>query len=465
MYRTILLHVFLTVILGTLLEARSKYVFLFIGDGMGIAQRTLAEFVANAQKKQTPGIHKLAMNKLPVQGYLHTYSSDSYITDSAAGATTYAMGKKTYSGAIGLDKDGKNSGPTLVDIAIKQGMKTGIITNVPLNHATPGAFYAHEINRRMYNQIADSLVKAPLDFVGGGCIKVSNMPGGKKKPEDYYALAKQNGFKFHGNKVEFFNPKSGDRNWVMPNDCSSGGDIPYAIDRNEGNYATLKDYVSMGIKSLNSPDGFFLMVEGGKIDWASHSNDAATAALEVLDFDEAIKVAVDFYEKNPTDTTIVVVADHETGGLALGRSETKYELHPAQLMNQKISMYELNNIIKKWRDEKPSFTRVIEVLKSYFSLENWSEEVIARVQKAYDFTFDPKLKGQAPQKFMYSSSEPIAIAMIDIIAERAGVAWTTVAHTAMPIPVSAIGAGQHLFGGMTENTTVFNNLKSILEKK
>lgn len=452
-------------ILGTILEAQAKYVFLFIGDGMGLAQRTLAEFVVNAQKKQAPGVHKLAMNKFPVQGYLHTYSSDSYITDSAASATTYAMGKKTYSGAIGLDMNGKNSDPTLVDIARKQGMKTGIITNVPLNHATPAAFYAHEINRRMYNKIADSLVKAPLDFVGGGCIKVSKMPGAKKKPEDYYDLAKQNGFKFHDNKVESFKPKRSDRNWVMPNDCSSGGDIPYAIDRNENNYTTLKDYVSMGIKSLNNPNGFFLMVEGGKIDWASHSNDAATAVLEVLDFDDAVKVAVDFYEKNPTNTTIVVVADHETGGLALGRSKTKYEFHPAQLMNQKISMYELNNVIKRWRDEKPSFAKVMRTLKSYFSLDNWSEDVMARLQKAYDFTFDPKLKDQAPQKFMYSTSEPIAIAMIDIVAERTGVAWTTVGHTGMPIPVSAIGQGQQLFGGMTENTAVFKNLKSIIEKK
>ena len=174
---------------------------------------------------------------------------------------------------------------------------------------------------------------------------------------------------------------------------------------------------------------------------------------------------LDFYEKNPTNTTIVVVADHETGGLALGRSKTKYEFHPAQLMNQKISMYELNNVIKKWRDEKPSFAKVMRTLKSYFSLDNWSEDVMARLQKAYDFTFDPKLKDQAPQKFMYSTSEPIAIAMIDIVAERTGVAWTTVGHTGMPIPVSAIGQGQQLFGGMTENTAVFKNLKSIIEKK
>lgn len=464
MFKFFLLHFFLVVLLTEFHYLGAKNVFLFIGDGMGIAQRTLAEFVVNSRETKQPGIHKLTMNKLPVQGYLHTYSSDSYITDSAAGATTYAMGKKTYSGAIGLDKDGKNSGPTLVDVARKHGMKTGIITNVPLNHATPGAFYAHEINRRMYNQIADSLVQAPLDFVGGGCIKVTNLPGGSKTPQDYYALAKQNGFKFHANSLDSFKPQTNERDWVMPDDCSSGGDIPYAIDRSELNRTVLKDYVSMGIRSLENPKGFFLMVEGGKIDWAAHSNDAATTALEVIDFDEAIHVALDFYEKNPDDTTIIIVADHETGGLSLGRSETKYELFPEQLLHQKISMNELNNIIKKWRDSKPAFDVVLQTLKTYFTFADWDETVIARVRKAYEYTFDPELKDKVPQKFMYSSSEPLAIAMIDLIAEKAGIAWTTVAHTAVPVTISAVGVGQHMFGGMNENTIVFKNLKSIIEK-
>ena len=131
-------------------EARAKYVFLLIGDGMGIAQRTLAEFVANSRVSDQAGIVKLNMNKLPVQGYLHTYSTDSYITDSAASATTYAIGKKTYSGSIGLAEDGSKADLTLMDYARKRKMKTGIITNVPLNHATPAAFYGRVVNRRLY---------------------------------------------------------------------------------------------------------------------------------------------------------------------------------------------------------------------------------------------------------------------------------------------------------------------------
>ncbi|MEE2924978.1 MAG: alkaline phosphatase [bacterium] len=443
-------------------EARSKYVFLLIGDGMGIAQRTLAEFLANSRVSEQSGIVKLNMNKLPVQGYLHTYSTDSYITDSAASATTYAIGKKTYSGSIGLDKDGGKTDLTLMDYARKRKMKTGIITNVPLNHATPAAFYGKVVNRRLYNKIADDLVVAPFDFVGGACIKVSKMPGLKRTPDYYYSKAKENGYTFHSSDITAFKPKANERDWVMPDDCGKGADIPYAIDRKGSDHTTLKDYVSMAIKSLKNPNGFFLMAEGGKIDWACHSNDAATAALEVLDFDEAVKVAVDFYEKHPDETTVVVVADHETGGLSLGLSKTSYTLSPSQLLNQKISMFEFNNVVQKWRETKPSFEKLLSELGKYFSLGELDENTKNRIEKAYDFTFDPKLKDKFPKKFAYGPSEPISILMVDLIAERTGIGWSTVGHTGVPIPVSATGVGQNYFSGMVENTVVFEGLKKII---
>ncbi len=432
---------------------------------MGIAQRTLAEFLANSRVSEQSGIVKLNMNKLPVQGYLHTYSSDSYITDSAASATTYAIGKKTYSGSIGLDKDGSKTDLTLMDYARKRKMKTGIITNVPLNHATPAAFYGRVVNRRLYNKIADDLVVAPFDFVGGACIKISKMPGLKRTAEYYYSKAKENGYTFHGSDIAAFKPKANQRDWVMPDDCGKGADIPYAIDRKGDNHTTLKDYVSMAIKSLKNPNGFFLMTEGGKIDWACHSNDAATAALEVLDFDEAVKVAVDFYEKHPDETTVVVVADHETGGLSLGLSKTSYTLSPSQLLNQKISMFEFNNVVQKWRETKPSFEKLLSELGKYFSLGELDENTKNRIKKAYDFTFDPKLKDKFPKKFAYGPSEPISILMVDLIAEQTGIGWSTVGHTGVPIPVSAVGVGQEYFAGMVENTAVFSGLKKILTAK
>lgn len=458
---------FVFIILGLSLlsyncEARAKYVFLFIGDGMGIAQRTLAEFLANSRNNEQAGIVKLNMNKLPVQGYLHTYSTDSYITDSAASATTYAIGKKTYSGSIGLAKDGSKADPTLMDFARSRKMKTGIITNVPLNHATPAAFYGRVVNRRLYNKIAEDLVITPFDFVGGACIKVSKIPGSKKTADYYYAKARENGFTFHNSDVSTFKPKATQRDWVMPSDCGRGADIPYAIDRRGGDNTTLKDYVKMAVKSLKNPNGFFLMTEGGKIDWACHSNDAASAALEVLDFDEAVKVAVDFYNEHPDETIVVVVADHETGGLSLGLSKTKYQLNPKQLMNQKISMSEFNGVIEKWRESKPSFEELLLELENYFSLGNLDDVTKIKLKEAYDYTFDPKLEGKFPKKFAYGPSEPIAILMIDLIAERTGIGWSTVGHTGVPIPISAIGVGEEYFAGMIENTAVFQGLKRLL---
>ena len=432
---------------------------------MGIAQRTLAEFVANSRVSDQAGIVKLNMNKLPVQGYLHTYSTDSYITDSAASATTYAIGKKTYSGSIGLAEDGSKADLTLMDYARKRKMKTGIITNVPLNHATPAAFYGRVVNRRLYNKIADDLVVAPFDFVGGACIKVSKKPGSKRTADYYYEKAKENGYIFHSSDVTAFNPKESQRDWIMPNDCGKGADLPYAIDRKGDKHTTLKDYVRMAIKSLKNPNGFFLMTEGGKIDWACHSNDAASAALEVLDFDEAVKVAIDFYNEHPAETSVVVVADHETGGLSLGLSKTKYKLNPLQLMNQKISMFEFNNVVQKWRETKPSFKQLLSELDNYFTLGELDESTKDRLKKAYDYTFDPELKDKFPKKFAYGPSEPLSILMIDLIAERTGIGWSTVGHTGVPIPVSAIGVGQDYFSGMVENTAVFAGLKKIITAK
>lgn len=432
---------------------------------MGIAQRTLAEFLANSRVSEQSGIVKLNMNKLPVQGYLHTYSTDSYITDSAASATTYAIGKKTYSGSIGLDKDGGKADLTLMDYARKRKMKTGVITNVPLNHATPAAFYGRVLNRRLYNKIADDLVVAPFDFVGGACIKVSKKPGSSRTADYYYSKAKENGYTFHSSDVSSFKPKESQRDWIMPSDCGKGADIPFAIDRKGEGHTTLKDYVKMAIKSLKNPNGFFLMAEGGKIDWACHSNDAASAALEVLDFDKAVKVALDFYEQHPDETTVVVVADHETGGLSLGLSKTKYKLNPLQLTNQKISMFEFNGVVKEWRETKASFEKILSQLEKYFSLGELDEATKARIKKAYDFTFDPDLKDKFPKKFAYGPSEPISILMVDLIAERTGIGWSTVGHTGVPIPVSAIGVGQEYFTGMVENTAVFFGLKKILTAK
>jgi len=443
--------------------AKAKYVFLFVGDGMGLAQRTLAEFVANSEVNDKPGIQRLRMNKLPVQTFMHTYNTVSYITDSAAAATTFAIGKKTYSGSIGLDGDGSKDSPNLLDIAKANGLKTGIITNVALNHATPASFYAREPSRNLYNKIADSLVASDLDFVGGGCIRTSKP--GTKKPGDYYEIAKKNGFTFHSSNPGEFKPKAKERDWIMPEDCTSYGDIPYAVDRKDDKPVVLSDYVEMATRSLTNSKGFFLMVEDGKIDWACHSNDAATAALQVLDFDAAVKVAYDFYQRHPEETTIIVTADHETGGLTLGRTETKYEMHPGHLLKQKISMYELNQVIKGWRETKPSFDDVLMAVHEYFQIGDFEKESLDKIRNAYNYTFDPALKDKVPQKFLYSSSEPISITMIELLAEMSGVAWTTVLHTGVPVPLSAIGVGQEKFQGMLENTQVFDGLKAVIEAK
>jgi len=149
----------------------------------------------------------------------------------------------------------------------------------------------------------------------------------------------------------------------------------------------------------------------------------------------------------------------------LGRTETKYEMHPGHLLKQKISMYELNQVIKGWRETKPSFDDVLMAVHEYFQIGDFEKESLDKIRNAYNYTFDPALKDKVPQKFLYSSSEPISITMIELLAEMSGVAWTTVLHTGVPVPLSAIGVGQEKFQGMLENTQVFDGLKAVIEAK
>lgn len=221
---------------------------------------------------------------------------------------------------------------------------------------------------------------------------------------------------------------------------------------------TLSDITRSAINFLTKEPskGFFLMVEGGKIDWACHSNDAATVFHEVMDLDNAVKVAYEFYAQHPDETLIVITADHETGGIVLGTGA--YKLNLQVLKNQKVSEVGFTRIINGLRAQYKNnvpWEVVKKALKENFGF--WeqvqlTEKQEARLTKVYEESF----KGQNIQleKSEYSQDEPIAAEAKRIINEIALVGWTSGGHSAGYVPVFAIGAGAELFQGRLDNTEI-----------
>ena len=319
----------------------AKYVFLFIGDGMGLPQTTAAEKYAG---------RKMVINAMPGQGITTTHAADRFITGSAASATALGCGQKTNIGMIGMTPDQKKV-KSVAEIAKEMGWKVGIISSVSIDHATPAAFYAHVPSRSMYHHIDHALVDSGFDFFGGGGLKD---PAGKRvlkadpKAEtlgDAFAKAEEAGYKVIKNKADFMALKPGDGKVIAINEwLQDSGAMPYVMDMTEKDI-TLPELASKAIEMLDNDKGFFLMLEGGKIDWACHANDGVASILNTISFDDSVKVAVEFAKKHPEETLIVVTGDHECGGLTLGWAGTSYGSYYDILGAQKVSFQKFSDEI------------------------------------------------------------------------------------------------------------------------
>jgi alkaline phosphatase len=201
-----------------------------------------------------------------------------------------------------------------------------------------------------------------------------------------------------------------------------------------------------------------MMVEGGKIDWACHSDDAATAIHETIAFDEAIQVALDFYQKHPDETLVIVTADHETGGLALGAAKTKYESYFNFLQYQKVSIDKFSTLLTDFSktlsgNDKTDFNNLLALISENFGLGKEipiTEEDKSKLWLAFEKT----IKNNAGGSSMYSNFPPISETIVKMVSEKAGVGWTTYAHTGINVPIYAIGPGAELFSGVIDNTDI-----------
>lgn len=439
---------------GVSYAQKAKYVFFFIGDGMGVNQVNATEMYLAETKEGRMGTYPLLFGSFPVAGIATSFSASNSITDSAAGGTALATGSKTYNGAIGVDVN-KQSLRSVAYRAQASGKKVGIATSVSVDHATPAAFYAHQENRNRYYEIACELPQSGFDFFAGAGFLKPSTTADKQDATPVYELIEEGGYTIARGLDEYEEKSEEAEKLVLIQEEGCASDcLPYALDRKEGDL-TLKQITENAIDFLmkDNRKGFFLMVEGGKIDWACHNNDPATVFAETIDMDQAIGVAYEFYKKHPKETLIIVSADHETGGLGLGTGT--YTLNLKALTHQRQSLDALSRLITDLRRQDTSWEQVKALLAERMGFWTelpltWGQEKALR--DAYETSF-VKHKVEFKET-LYSKTEPLAVVANEVMCEIAHLGWTSGSHTAEYVPVYAVGAGSELFMGKMDNTDI-----------
>lgn len=441
-------------------QKSAKYVFFFIGDGMGLTQRiATAAFLGR----------DLHIDKMPAQGITTTHANDRFITGSAASATALACGRKTNINYIGVDPDMKPV-KSVAEIARDNGKKVGIVSSVSIDHATPASFYAHVKTRKMYHEIDHALAESGFDFFAGGGMKD---PMGKKSENplgDALAKARKNGYRIVENKADFKALKPGDGKVIAWNErLPDGKALPYVMDMNEKDI-TLPELTAKAIEMLDNDKGFFLMVEGGKIDWACHANDAAASLRNTVSFDDSVKVALDFYEKHPEDTLIVVTGDHECGGLTVGFAGTKYASNFEVIGAQQISFQKFTDeVMAQFREENganASFESMKPLITENFGLKFKGDtktdklvllpHEVEKIRAAFERSMAGAMKASESKEgyLMYGGYEPLTITLTHVLNNKAGLGWTSYKHTGVPVSTSAVGVSSEAFNGSYDNTEI-----------
>jgi len=450
-------------------QTAAKYVFVFIGDGMSMAQVNSAEIYANALSNKDIRIQQLGFTRFPVSGLTTTYDASSFITDSASSGTAIASGNKTLSGVINMDTGKTVAFTTIAELAKQAGYKVGVISNVSLDHATPAAFYAKVPSRSNMYDIAVQLTQSGFDYFGGGGFA---QPTGKNKDQpDVIGLAKAAGYTYINDPVAFraLTPAVG-KVIAVNATLQDSAAMPYDMDRQSDDLA-LADYVAKGIELLDNENGFFLAVESGKIDWACHANDAAASINDTLAFDRAIAKAVAFYEQHPEDTLIIVTGDHETGGMTLGFAGTKYSTFFDRIGLQKGSFVAFDQqVLKPYKTAtSAAAARLADLMpqvEAWFGIKfaDLADHEKEQLERAFQRSMGNELERAVQENtyLMYGGYEPFTVKVIHIMNQYAGIGWTSYSHTGVPVATFALGKGADLFGGYYDNTDIFRKLTAVM---
>ena len=433
--KRILLTVMLLLIVATGYSKGPKYIFYFIGDGMGPSHVLGTELYLGELQGTIGRPQKLCFTQFPESAFVTTYSATNGVTDSAASGTALSTGNKSFNKAIGVGKDSTAVYSVAEDLA-ESGMVIGVATSVPINHATPSAFYAHNINRNNYDDIAPWMLDAKYDFYAGG-----DVYGSSEARNSVYSKAEAQGYTVARGYTDYLT-KADNAKKMMLYQKNIATELPYAINRTKDDL-TLAQITAAGIDFLEgkSKKGFFMMIEGGKIDYAAHNDDGATVFQEVLDFDAAITVAYEFYKKHKDETLIIVTADHETGGLVLGY-RGDYTLNLKALSSQKVSVEKMIEILQA--EKETTWERVEQLVK-----ENIGVGVRNKKDAQERVTID------------YNLAKEIAYNAVYDLNRSAALSWASGNHSGTFVPLFAIGKGAEKFNGVIDNTDIPNIIRSL----
>jgi len=418
-------------------------VILMIPDGFGPASVTMARDYLHWRD----GTRELPYDSLHV-GSTRTFSSTSRITDSAAGGTALATGTKTYDGAIAVDTSERPVG-TILEGAERRGLATGLVATSRITHATPAVFSAHVADRDLENEIARQQLTQDIEVLLGGGRRhflPETMAGSARTDErNLLDAAQRKGYRVVETADQLAQVNGGPLLGLF-----SDGHMAYEIDRDPTRQPSLATMTETAIDLLSDEEaGYFLMVEGSRIDHAGHANDAASHLHDILAFNEAVKTALNAANQDG-NTLVVIVSDHETGGLTLGRNrngEGIYAWHPDRLADPTASSAAIADSVRALRasgaDSAAVARRVAATVRRLTGVPSVSDERVRRL-----------LSVEGPYT--------LGRAVSPVTNRHALVGWTSHAHTAVDVGLYAYGPGANRFVGNHDNTYVGRTLADLL---
>lgn len=412
--------------------AAPKNIIYMIGDGMGPAY--LAAYRYFNDDKATAEVENTIFDELWL-GMASTYpDDDTYVTDSAAGATALATGFKSYNGAISVNRQHIPIG-TMMQLAKRLGKANGIVASSQVNHATPASFLAHNKSRRNYNEIADMYVDYRINgkpvadvIIGGGTSYFV------REDRNLVAEFKQLGYQYTDDYTQLDSISKAPAMMLLAETA-----LPAKL--NSGFDAMLAPLTEKALQLLTpSPKGFVLMIEGSQIDWCGHDNDIACAMAEMDDFAKAIAVAKAYVDKNP-DTILVITADHETGGMSLGASG-EYQWLPDVVRKVTATGRSIAEQLKASDSDEAALALWTKLTSISLTADEQQALLFARTQ---DETTLRKASNQLVAKYSYTG-------------------WTTSGHTAADVAVLAYGKDAKDFVGFQDNSQIAQKLMQYIQQ-
>ena len=420
-----------------------KNVILLIPDGQSVGGTTLARWYNGGKP--------LAVDEMAC-GLVRTYSSDAAIADSAPSGTAMATGFKSHTGFVGVLPD-VNSMPgmnplakgderkpiaSVLEAAQLAGKSTGIIATSEIMHATPADFTAHDPSRKNYDNLSEQQVYQDIDVVLGSGEKYFTKEV-RGDGEDLVSEIKNLGYDYV-TSIEEMNSSDSEKIWGM----FAPVDMAYDFDRDPSKEPSLAEMTSKAISTLSkNENGFFLLVEGSKVDWAAHANDPIGVISDTLAFDDAVKVALDFAKKDG-NTVVISVTDHGNGGITIGNTATdsNYDkLHIDEYIEPlKKATLTGEGVEKLLNDDR---SNIVEVMSKYYGVDDLTEEEIKAIKDtdagSLNYTVGP------------------------IISKRANIGWTTTGHTGEDVPLYIYAPSNcEKLSGVVENTDIAKYMSRVM---